>query len=381
LTTLVVIPADPLYKYYEKGEIKARYWNPCGLFDEVHIVSLAKSDIEAEKVQTLVGDARLHIHAIGRPTMWTLPLYFAKVRRLVEKLSPDLIRAHGPWHTGSLAVAAGRALGIPTVVSVHSDRDAQRRHEPSLLLQMVRPLENYTLRNASVVLCVSDYLHEYARRHGAQRTYTVYNKVYSDRFAQKDTHRSTGPLNVLSVMRLDRAKYPECLIEAIAPHNLYLKLIGQGELEPALRKLVADLGVESRVEFVRQVPNSEIHLHYQEADIFAMATHYEGFCIPVLEAMAAGLPIVASDTGPIPEVLAGTGKVVAKDPHAFAQALADLAADPESRRVMGVAARQRARAVDGVRMEERESHLYSVLMQRQQDELASMLSETGRFVN
>lgn len=381
MTKLVVIPADPLYKYYDKGEIKARYWNPCSLFDEVHILSLAESDIDAGKVQTLVGNARLYIHAIGRPTMWTLPLYFAKVRRLVEKLSPDLIRAHGPWHTGSLAVSAGRALDIPTVVSVHSDRDAQRHYEPSLLLHMVRPLENYTLRNASVVLCVSDYLHDYARRHGALRTYTVYNKVYCDRFAQKDAHRSEGPLSILSVMRLDRAKYPECLIEAIAPLDMRLKLIGQGELEQALRKLVVDLGIEKRVEFVRQVPNSEIHQHYQEADIFAMATHYEGFCIPVLEAMAAGLPIVASDTGPIPEVLAGAGKVVAKNPHAFAQALADLAVDPDSRRVMGAAARKRACAVDGVRMEEREGHLYTVLMQKRQDELASMLSETGRFIN
>ncbi|MGY8825896.1 MAG: glycosyltransferase [Candidatus Latescibacterota bacterium] len=378
---LIVIPADPLYKYWEKGEIKARYWNPCGLFDEVHIISLVDSDIDAEKVQTLVGDARLHIHAIGRPTMWTLALFFGKVRRLVEQLKPDLIRAHGPWHTGSLAVWAGRALDIPTVVSVHSDRDAQRQHEPSLLLQMVRPLENFTLRNASVVLCVSDYLHAYARKHGAQRTYTVYNKVYSDRFMQKEAHRREGRLNVLSVMRLDRAKYPECLIEAIVPHNLHLKLIGQGELEQALRKLVVDLGVEDRVEFVRQVPNREIHKHYQEADIFVMATHYEGFCIPVLEAMAAGLPIVATDTGPIPEVLAGAGKVVAKDPRPFAQALADLVADPEARRALGTAARKRALEVDGSRMEERENHLYTVLMQRRHNELEALLSDSERFVN
>jgi glycosyltransferase involved in cell wall biosynthesis len=381
LGRLIVIPADPLYKYWEKGEIKARYWNPCGLFDEVHIISLVDSDIDAEKVQTLVGDARLHIHAIGRPTMWTLALFFGKVRRLVEQLKPDLIRAHGPWHTGSLAVWAGRALDIPTVVSVHSDRDAQRQHEPSLLLQMVRPLENFTLRNASVVLCVSDYLHAYARKHGAQRTYTVYNKVYSDRFMQKEAHRREGRLNVLSVMRLDRAKYPECLIEAIVPHNLHLKLIGQGELEQALRKLVVDLGVEDRVEFVRQVPNREIHKHYQEADIFVMATHYEGFCIPVLEAMAAGLPIVATDTGPIPEVLAGAGKVVAKDPRPFAQALADLVADPEARRALGTAARKRALEVDGSRMEERENHLYTVLMQRRHNELEALLSDSERFVN
>ena len=108
MTKLVVVPSDPLYKYYEKGEIKARYWNPCGLFDEVHIVSLAPSDIEPDKVQTLVGDARLHIHAIGKPSMWSLPRYYSKMRSLIAEIRPDLIRAHGPWHTGCLAVYSGR---------------------------------------------------------------------------------------------------------------------------------------------------------------------------------------------------------------------------------------------------------------------------------
>jgi glycosyltransferase involved in cell wall biosynthesis len=382
MSRLVVLPADPLYKYYAKGEIKAGYWNPCGLFDEVHILSLAPSDIAAEKVQTLVGEARLHIHAIGRPSMWTLPFYFGKVRRLIAECNPDLIRAHGPWHTGSLAVHAGRSLDIPTVVSVHSDRDAQRRHEPSLLLHMVRPLENYTLRNASVVLCVSDYLHGYARRHGARRTYTVYNKVYGQVFARKVIHRREGPLKILSVMRLDRAKFPECLIDAISSlPDVQLKLIGQGELEGALHRQVARLGLRERVEFVRQVPNSEIHAHYHQADIFAMATHYEGFCIPVLEAMAAGLPVVASATGPIPEVVADAGWIVEKEPAAFTRALAELAANPDRREALAAAGVQRARDVDGVRMEEREGQLYKVLMERRKDELDSMLADSGRFVN
>jgi glycosyltransferase involved in cell wall biosynthesis len=378
---IVVIPSDPLYKYHQKGEIKARYWNPNNLFDEVHIISLSARNIEVDKVQEMAGDARLYLHAVGRPSMFSFPLYFAKVRRLVEQIKPDLIRAHGPWHTGSLAVYAGRALNIPTVVSIHSNRDEQRRCEPSLLLHMVRPLENYTLRNACVVICVSDYLHRYARKHGAERTYTVYNKVYCDRFEKRVESRCDGPLNILSVMRLDRAKFPECLIDAVAPLDMHLKLIGQGELEGPLRAQVAKLGLQDRVEFVRQVPNREIHKHYQEADIFVMATHYEGFCIPVLEAMAAGLPIVATDTGPIPEVLAGAGKVVAKDPRSFSQALASLAADPEARRALGTAARKRALDVDGSRMEEREGHLYTVLMQRRQNELEVLLSDSERFVN
>ena len=121
------------------------------------------------------------------------------------------MRAHGPWHTGSLAVYAGRSLGIPSIVSIHSNRDEQRRVEPSLLLNLVLPLENYALSKASLVLCVSDYLHAYANRHGAKQTYTIYNKVYTERFTAERSYERSGPLKALSVMRLDRAKYP-CLL-------------------------------------------------------------------------------------------------------------------------------------------------------------------------
>jgi len=378
---LVVIPADPLYKYHDKGEIKTRYWNPAGLFDEVHIISLARCDIAPENVQGLVGDAQLRIHAIGRPSMVTFALYFSKVRRLIAEIKPDLIRAHGPWHTGSLAVYAGRALGIPVLVSLHSDRDSQRRVEPSLLLHLVRPLENYTLRNASLVLCVSDYLHGYADNHGARQTYTVYNKVYCEQFAPLNLYGGDKPLKVLSVMRLDRAKFPECLIEAIAPLDAHLLLIGQGELEEALHRLIARLGVGDRVEFIPRVPNSEIQTYYQKADVFAMATYYEGFCIPVLEAMAAGLPVVASSTAPIPEVLGGTGLIVNNEPAAFTRALASLQQDPERCRDLGTAARKRAEDLDGKLMEEREAKLLEVLMDGRQDELEDLLSDSRKFVN
>lgn len=381
LRRLVVIPADPLYKYCDKGEIKARYWNPCGLFDEVHIVSLAKRDVEPSQVQELVGDAKLHIHAVGRPTALTLVAYYAKVARLIAAIAPDLIRAHGPWHTGSLAVHAGKKLGIPCLVSVHNDRDAQRSFDGRLLLRLVKPLENYTLRNAAIVICVSNYLHRYARAHGAQRTVTVYNKVYMDQFLGERCVDGEGEWpTVLSVMRLDRQKYPECIVEALKDLPLRLKLIGQGELEGALKTLVRSLGMEQRVEFVPMVPNREIHQHYLQADIFAMATHYEGFCIPVLEAMAAGLPVVACDTEPIPELLGGTGLVVEKNAAAYAEAFARLAEDEALRQRLGTKARERAQTLAGDRMEEREAQLYEAVMGQREDELASLLDDRGRFV-
>ena len=378
---LVVVPADPLYKYVDKGEVKARYWNPCDFYDEVHILSLSKRDVKSKDVQTLVGNAKLFVHVIGRPSMATLPLYFPKVKKLVRDIGPDVIRAHGPWHTGSLAVYAGRSLGIPSIVSIHSNRDEQRRIEPSFILKMVLPLENYALSRASVVLCVSDYLHGYANRHGAKQTYTIYNKVYAERFQSERSYERSGSLKALSVMRLDRAKYPQCLLEAIAPLDIHLTLIGQGELEDALRRQAAQLGILDRVDFVRQVPNSEIQAYYDKADVFLMATHYEGFCIPVLEAMAAGLPIIASDTGPIPEVLGGTGWVVNKAPSAFTEALSQLVEDGDRRAELGRAARARALKVDGPIMEKRECSIYRALLNRNRSELEEMLREKRRYVN
>jgi glycosyltransferase involved in cell wall biosynthesis len=377
---LVVIPADPLHKYVAKGELKKGYWNPCDLFDEIHVVSLCAADVGPEEVQALAGRAKLSIHCVGRPTPLTLAWYYARVRRAIGGLAPSVIRAHGPWHSGSLGVYAGRRLGVPCLVSIHNEMDATRSFDRRLLLRLIRPLEYYTLRRASAVLCVSNYLHDYARRYGARRTITVYNKVYPAQFSGQPGS-GKEPLQVLAVMRLDPQKDPECLVRAVAPLDLRLKLVGRGELEERLKTLVRELGLEDRVELVPMVPNSQIHTHYLGADIFAMATRYEGFCIPVLEAMAAGLPVVASHTPPIPEIVGDTGMLVDRTPEAFGAALKELAASSPLRAKLGAAARARAASLDGRRMEEREAELYKALLAKDQDALAALSADSRRFVS
>ena len=59
---LCVFPNDPLLAYYEKGEIKSRYFNPKNLFDEIHVISMFNSDVEEEKVKIVAGNAKLKIH-------------------------------------------------------------------------------------------------------------------------------------------------------------------------------------------------------------------------------------------------------------------------------------------------------------------------------
>ena len=63
---LCVFSNDPIISYYNKGEIKPRYFNPNNFFDEIHIISFIDNDIDSSKVQTLAGDAILHIHPVGK---------------------------------------------------------------------------------------------------------------------------------------------------------------------------------------------------------------------------------------------------------------------------------------------------------------------------
>ncbi len=361
---LCVFPSDPIYRYYEKGEIKHRYYNPCNFFDEVHIITLCEHDVEPEKVQILVGDARLVIHPIGRPTPSSFPFYFRRARNLVQAIQPQMIRGHGIWHAGSLATYAGKKLGIPTVVSLHNEYDDMREYNKALIYRLVEVLEWYSLRNTDCAICMTKHVERFARRHGAKRTVVIYNKVYTKQFCQEVEKIVYERPTILTVMRLDPQKDPECLIRAIAGLDASLVLIGHGVLEAHLKRLVEELELEDRVQFIPSVPNTEIQRYYSSVDIFAMATHYEGFCIPVLEAMAAGVPVVACDTNPIPEVMGGTGVIVERTPEAFRAAFSRLIANSDLRKELGEKGRRRAMALDGVVMEEKEMQLYQTLLRR-----------------
>ena len=98
------------------------------------------------------------------------------------------------------------------------------------------------------------------------------------------------------------------------------------------------------------------------ADIFAISSFYEGFCIPILEAMAAGLPVVVNNKEPLPEVLSGTGIVVENTPEAFEEAFKQLISNPQIRKELGERAKTRAMKLDGSIMEQKEADLYEELI-------------------
>ena len=149
------------------------------------------------------------------------------------------------------------------------------------------------------------------------------------------------------VGRLVSQKAPEVLIRAFASASRSalgskLAMIGSGPLEPELKTLARALGVDQHVLFLGERDARGLLAAF---DVFALSSRKEGLPYVVIEAMAAGLPVVATETAGV-EILVANGKngyvVPADDPDAFADALTKLLADKARRTRFGRASRERA---------------------------------------
>ena len=143
----------------------------------------------------------------------------------------------------------------------------------------------------------------------------VDTKLFKNRKCRTENGRPDSQFSILCVARIDRQKNQMALVEALARHpGMSLRLVGpvtQPDYRADLEARAAELGVADRVVFVGALkPGSpELLAEYAGADAFALASRHEPFGIVVLEAWAAGLPVVASDVG-------GLGKLCSAHPGA-----------------------------------------------------------------
>lgn len=160
------------------------------------------------------------------------------------------------------------------------------------------------------------------------------------------------PVRILSVARQYPRKNTVTLVRAFARlrrsvPGARLRVVGGGPRLPALRDLAAGLGIGGEATFLGEVGDADrVRAEYRRADVFCLPSLQEGFGIVFLEAMAAGLPIVAGRAAAVPEVVphGEVGLLVPpRDEAALAAALERLAREPETRRAMGGAGRERVR--------------------------------------
>jgi glycosyltransferase involved in cell wall biosynthesis len=263
----------------------------------------------------------------------------------------DVVHAHSygqfPTFAGSLASALDHSI---LIVTPHSD--AGRPSWTKSVFDRVVP--RLTLKAATRVIAVSEHEAASLINLGVQRDRirVIPNGVDLGEFAGVGTRKDRDGLVGLFVGRLDPdQKGLDVLVRAMSklPQNypLRLRLVGEdwGGAE-LLRHLAQRLGVADRVTMVGKVPRPEVVREFAEADFLVLPSRFEPFGIVLLEAMAAGLPVVASRVGGIPEIVSEgeTGLLVEPDnPDALAEALRLLCQNESLRFSMGRSARERVK--------------------------------------
>lgn len=161
---------------------------------------------------------------------------------------------------------------------------------------------------------------------------------------------------LLEVMaRLDPAAFPD----------LRLVLIGKEDARVPMRDAIARRGLEGRVVLTGFVSDEELLALYQEATLFAFPSRYEGFGLPPLEAMASGVPVVASDRASIPEVVGHAGLLLAPDRVLeWQEAIVSLCTDPARCERLSRLGRERAREFSWGRTAERTVAVYHRVLGR-----------------
>jgi glycosyltransferase involved in cell wall biosynthesis len=257
-------------------------------------------------------------------------------------MRPDLVHAHLAHAEVLASVAVPR--GVPIVAS-------RRGRTPLFEMPLIgRAMLGPTLRRERLIICNSNDLARRARRDNPGRDVVVIsNGVDSSWFAPSKL--PDGPPTVVIVARLRAQKAHDRFLRAFRMVRKRVPdaravLVGDGPLRADLERLSIDLGLGEVVRFVGAV--ADVRPYLAEATVVALTSPYEGLPNALLEAMAAGRPVVATDVGGVPEIVSHgrEGLLVEPTDRAVEEALVSILTDPPSAVRMGAAARVRATMFD-----------------------------------
>ena len=269
-----------------------------------------------------------------------IPALFIRTWREVRRA--DLV--HGNWSIPSVIGAiAARLAGRPAVVTLRGE-DVTRA-KASRVFRFFLKLS--VVLNARV-FCVSEAMTSEMHRlypTRASKIEFVPNGVVLGSVKRSKAFHS--PVRLVTVGSCIERKRQDLIIRAMAEPRLrgrvILRLIGDGPMRPALSELARTLGVEKQISFAGAVPPYRVEEELMAADVFVFSSESEGRPNAVLEAMACGLPIVASDIAGVRELLGdGCGRMFeAGNSKQLAEILEDFMDEPYEALQTGNSARRK----------------------------------------
>jgi colanic acid/amylovoran biosynthesis glycosyltransferase len=314
---------------------------------------LAPSAFAAAHREAFAGDPQRYLAALGalvrRPRRGTLKHFLRAgyIAPLLRRYGIRHVHAHFASTAASVALHLHRLTGTPYSLTAHAKdiyRDGVDREQLAT-----------KLRSARFAVTVSDYNKAYLSRLApGSRVVRIYNGIDLERFAANG-HRHAEPPLVLAVGRLVEKKGFAVLIRACAllrdrRRSFRCAIVGKGPLEGELCALVTGLGLGDHVELTGPLPQEKLlDLYPQAAVVVAPCVvgsdgNRDGLPTVLIEAMALGIPVVATDVTGIPELVEDgrTGTLAPPaDPARLADALERVLDEPAAALTLARAGRER----------------------------------------
>ena len=369
---LCVFPNDPIRSYYEKGEIKERYFNPNNIFDEIHVISFIDNDIQENKIQNIAGNAKLKIHSIGKIKIQNRKKYLKSIIELVREIDPDAIRTYNSRLEGWFAANCAKSLSKPLFVSIHTQYDHNRQllkksNFKKFLISkfMEKQIESFVLKNADKISIVYKVIEPYVKKHSNLVPELIYNKIDTERFSNVQKIDSLPKPLLLTVGNLIKEKNHECVIKAIKNLDINCLIIGKGDDKKRLEKIISENHLDKKIQFLESIPHTEIHNYFKSATIFALAydPELEGLPMPVLEALSAGIPTVI----PFPKKgfsdgLENSVLFVDRNIQGFHNGIKKILTDDKFRLNLSESATEKSKDFDIKKIEKQEQKIYENLI-------------------
>ncbi len=264
-----------------------------------------------------------------------------KLRRTIRTFGPQLIHAHST-KAGFVSRIAGRFERVPVIYTAHGWVFSPGF--PLGMRLMVWLMELVSSRLGAHIVCVSHYDRRLAKKY--LRMSEDHVSVVPCGIGRTAVSAKPGgtPARIIMVARFQEPKDHETAIRCVArlkPDSCVLRFVGSGPLMSEAVELASELQVSDQVEFLGD--SLDVPELLADSDIFVLFSRHEGLPISILEAMRAGLPVIASDVGGISEEVEDhlSGLLVPNgDLDKAANAVRLLVDDVELRQQMGEAGRQ-----------------------------------------
>lgn len=332
---------------------------------EVHVITSLDKGLAKETIEN-----GFYISRIGFPRVRFIGiiLFWLQALLALRKISPDIVHAQS-IPMGLCALLVKKILKKPYIV--------YSRGELYLSWTFKTLVSKLVLRSADVVIALTNDMRRKISKIYGGDVYIIPNGIELERFANLSKQNSRDKLNiaeddkvVIFVGRFRPEKDVTCLIKAMeimVERNPKMKLfvIGEGEEEEQLKELTKKLNLDWHVNFVGQVAYRKVPEYMAAADVFVLPSLSEGFPLVMPEAMACGLPIVATKVGGVPEIITDgeNGLLVEpKNPQQIAEKVLLLLGDDELRQKISKSNKDKVKNYSWENVIQRLEELYQSLL-------------------